>query len=96
MTSFLQNMVSQASLDSDSDQDFDDLGGSEPWEDQEVEISPEDEAALAAFMNPTAGVFKQRTLADIILDKIKEKQEAQAGIGEDRWVPRSRSLQPSA
>jgi hypothetical protein len=49
------------------------------WEEEEYEISPEDEAALAAFMAPNAANYKQRTLADLIMDKIKEK-EAQGGF----------------
>jgi len=44
------------------------------WGEEEVDISPEDEAAMAAFLNPMA---KQRTLADIILEKIQEKQQRQ-------------------
>ena len=43
-----------------------------------MEISPEDEAAMAAFLRPQA---RQRTLADIILEKIQEKQQRQA-LGE--------------
>ena len=50
-------------------------GQSETWEEEEAEISTEDEAAMAAFLNPLA---KQRTLADIILEKIQEKQQRQA------------------
>ncbi len=45
------------------------------WDEEEIEVSPEDEAAMAAFMNP---LTKQRTLADIILEKIEEKQQRQA------------------
>ncbi len=47
------------------------------WEEEEVEISPEDEAAMAAFLNPMA---RQRTLADIILEKIQEKQRRQSAL----------------
>ena len=43
--------------------------------DEEVDISPDEEAAMAAFLNPLA---KQRTLADIILEKIEEKQQRQS------------------
>ena len=42
-----------------------------------MEISPEDEAAMAAFLNPMA---RQRTLADIILEKIQEKQRRQSAL----------------
>ena len=51
------------------------------WNEEEVEISAEDEEAMAAFMQPGFGESKQRTLADIILDKIKEKQERQMQQG---------------
>ncbi|KDD73843.1 hypothetical protein H632_c1791p0, partial [Helicosporidium sp. ATCC 50920] len=46
------------------------------WEEEE-EISPEDEAALAAFMNP-AGAQPQRTLADIINEKLRDMEEQRA------------------
>lgn len=42
-------------------------------------MSPEDEAAMAAFLNP---LQKQRTLADIILEKIEEKK--QPGVLQER------------
>lgn len=63
------------SSDSDSEAEMLEDGQSEMWEEEEVEVSPEDEAAMAAFMNSMA---KQRTLADIILEKIQEKQQRQA------------------
>ena len=47
---------------------------------EDIDISPEDEAALSAFMQPKAG--KERTLADIILEKIKEKERGGGG-GDD-------------
>ena len=37
-------------------------------------MSAEDEAALAAFLNPGAAGQQQRTLSDIILTKIRERQ----------------------
>jgi len=52
----------------------DDAGG-EYYED--VELSPEDEKALAAFAAPKAG--KERTLADIILEKIQAKEAGGGG-----------------
>ena len=55
---------------------------SDAWEEEEVEVSPEDEAAMAAFLNPMA---KQRTLADIILEKIEEKKQRQA-LQIQEWV----------
>jgi len=58
----------------------DDEGWSEPEsdfdpEDWEAEIDAEDEAVLSAFMTNHAGDQKQKTLADIIMEKIKEKEE---------------------
>ena len=53
-------------------------GNDDDYED--IEISPEDERALAAFMNPV-GNTQQRTLADIILEKIKEKERGGGGGG---------------
>ena len=55
-------------------------GGGDPWSDGEVEVSPEDEAAIAAFLAPGAADHRQRTLADVILDKLKE-QEGAGGEG---------------
>ena len=52
----------------------DDAGGAY-YED--VELSPEDEKALAAFAAPKAG--KERTLADIILEKIQAKEAGGGG-----------------
>ena len=47
-------------------------------------MSPEDEAALAAFLAPGADSYHQRTLADMVLDKIREKQ-GELGVAE---IPR--------
>jgi hypothetical protein len=48
-------------------------------------VSPEDEAALAAFLAPGADSYHQRTLADMVLDKIREKQ-GELGVAEiPRW-----------
>ena len=44
---------------------------------EDIEISPEDERAMAAFMAPKDD--KERTLADIILEKIKAKEAAAGG-----------------
>lgn len=38
-------------------------------------MSPEDEAALQAFMAPDAETFKQQSLGDLILAKLREKQQ---------------------
>ena len=60
--------------DDDATADDDRAGPKGAQEDyyEDIEISPEDEKALAAFMAPKAS--KERTLADIILEKIKEKE----------------------
>ena len=66
-----------AEPDSDSDSD----GGAgfysegdEAW--VEEHASAEDEAALAAFLNPGMAGAPQRTLSDIIMLKIQERQAA--------------------
>ena len=65
----------------DGDDDDDDARGDDAAAyEGDVEVSPEDEAALAAFMAPKSG--KERTLADIILDKIKEKERGGGGGGD--------------
>lgn len=58
-----------------------DAGWEEEWEE---EMNGQDEAALAAFMAPGARDARQKTLSDVILEKIREKQAA-AGLSE---VPR--------
>ena len=75
----LQAKDRMAASDSESEGDMLGDGQSEMWEEEEIEVSPEDEAAMAAFLNPMA---KQRTLADIILEKIEEKQQRQALVAE--------------
>jgi essential nuclear protein 1 len=61
----------------DAEEDFEDAAA-RPTDDangeyyEDVELSPEDEKALAAFAAPRAG--KERTLADIILEKIHLKE----------------------
>lgn len=57
---------------SDPGSDFDE----EEWADQ---ITAAEEAALAAFMAPKSKDHKQKTLADVIMDKIREKQ-GEAGM----------------
>jgi essential nuclear protein 1 len=63
--------------DSDSDES-DDAGGFSDGEERwiEEEIGVEDEAALARFMAPEAASHQQRTLSDIIMERIREKEEA--------------------
>ena len=67
--------------DDDATGDDDRAGPKGAQEDyyEDIEISPEDEKALSAFMAPKAS--KERTLADIILEKIKEKERADRGEG---------------
>lgn len=70
--------------DSDSEDEFSDGGyaSDDAYEyDEEIEVSPEDEAALAAFMAPGADSYHQKTLADMVLEKIRERQAA-AGVSE--------------
>lgn len=70
-------LSSAAELGPERDSDSDDDGaGFSPgpgsvWDEEEYEISPEDEAALAAFMRPGA---KQRTLADVVAEKLAQAQ----------------------
>ena len=72
----------------DAEEDFEDAAA-RPADDangeyyEDVELSPEDEKALAAFAAPRAG--KERTLADIILEKIhaKESGGGDGGGGSD-------------
>jgi hypothetical protein len=42
---------------------------------------------MAAFLAPDAAGFKQKSLADIIMAKIREKQEAQGLAAVPRWAP---------
>lgn len=63
-------------------------GGGDWNEEVEEEITAEDEQALRAFMVPGADNFRQRTLADIILERLEQQQVegrdnngAQAGPG---------------
>jgi essential nuclear protein 1 len=46
-------------------------------EQEDEEVSPEDEAALAAFMAPGAASYTQQSLADVVLSKLREKQKEQ-------------------
>ena len=68
--------------DDNDDDDGAGEGGGRGEEDEyyeDIEISAEDERALAAFMQPKS--TKERTLADIILEKIKEKEAGRGGGG---------------
>mmetsp|Transcript_1829 Transcript_1829/g.4688 ORF Transcript_1829/g.4688 Transcript_1829/m.4688 type:complete len:537 (+) Transcript_1829:51-1661(+) len=50
------------------------LGGEDGEDDEGDDLSPEEEAALAAFMAPGAENHKQASLGDIIFEKLREKQ----------------------
>ena len=72
----------------DSDEDLPSPGPGSVWdEDEDIEyehLSPEDEAALAAFMRPSGDAPKARTLGDIIAEKLaQQRQERRAG-GDER------------
>lgn len=77
-----------SSDDEDEDEFGDDGGGAssdgdqQPWNDGVVEVSPEDEAALAAFAADPDGKRGTRSLADVILEKVRavaaEDEEAEA------------------
>ena len=49
---------------------------------------------MAAFLAPDAGDFKQKSLADIIMAKIREKQEAQGLAAVPRWAVAPSVLAP--
>ena len=85
----VQGLESEDELgDGWSDGDVDDRLEAE-WE---QEVDAEDEAVLAAFMNKAEGK-QTRTLADIIMEKIREK-EAGGGQGAVRYDGRGHPLAP--
>ncbi|GIM15803.1 hypothetical protein Vretimale_18517 [Volvox reticuliferus] len=68
--------------DDDSDDDSDGKGAAfindeEQYEEDEVEIDPEDQRALEAFFAPGADSYRQTSLADLILSKLRERQVEQ-------------------
>ncbi|KAG2432729.1 hypothetical protein HYH02_012863 [Chlamydomonas schloesseri] len=79
--------------DSDDDEDSEGGGGLEgDYElEEEVEVDADDERALAAFMAPeaAAGGYRQTSLADLIMARLRERQAEQGlaalpeGGGED-------------
>ena len=83
-TSSAQNRVKQTKLsdrrvkddsDDESDNDYqsgDDMTGASDQYYEDIKITEEDERALHLFMNKD--VLKRKTLADIIAEKIKEKE----------------------
>ena len=68
--------------DDDDDDEITEADG----EYEDVEISPEEAAALEAFMEPKSG--KERTLADMIMEKIQEQEQGggRAERGDDGEV----------
>jgi essential nuclear protein 1 len=84
----MQGLAGAAS-DSDDEYQGDDFSdpGSAGWEEEyEAEVNGQDEAALEAFMNPTAKGQKQKTLTDVIMEKIREKQAAAGLSAVPRYV----------
>jgi len=83
-----RGIVSAAKKTTDSDEDTDDDDGysdtASQWDAEEIEVTAEDEAALEKFMRPNAE--STRTLADVIMQKIREKQEA-AGVDTGPAIP---------
>ena len=69
--------------DSDSEEEEDDLDGlSDGGFDlagglEEEEVSPEDEAVLAAFLAPGAADYRQKTLSELVMERIRERQGEQ-------------------
>jgi essential nuclear protein 1 len=66
----------------DSSDDESDNGEMEDYDEEEteeIEICAEDEAAFDAFMNGGGG---NRTLADVIMEKLREKEEADAAMAD--------------
>lgn len=62
---------------SDSEDDLDDVNQDDldgDWEADLADVSPEDEAALAAFATPLDVQMPTQTLADIMLAKIRQRQ----------------------
>lgn len=64
--------------DDDEDGEFDEDDGGADMD--EIELSAEDQASLEMFM-PKSNTVKSKSLADIILDKIREKEEQAASGG---------------
>lgn len=71
----LRNLKGHVSASDDEDEHWSEPESDFNPEDWEAEIDAEDEAVLSAFMTNRDGNQKQKTLADIIMEKIKEKEE---------------------
>ncbi|XP_026791367.3 bystin isoform X1 [Pangasianodon hypophthalmus] len=65
-------LAGPSSKDAESDEEWPELGAEEVEGGTEVEVDAEDEKAIQMFMNKNPPV--RRTLADIIMEKITEKQ----------------------
>jgi essential nuclear protein 1 len=52
------------------------------------ELSPEDEKALAAFMAPDADAYRQTSLGDLVLAKLREEQKDRGLDVLPEWVQR--------
>ncbi|XP_027011839.2 bystin [Tachysurus fulvidraco] len=65
-------VLGPSTKDAESDEEWPDLGADQGESGTEVEVDLEDEKAIQMFMNKNPPV--RRTLADIILEKITEKQ----------------------
>lgn len=101
-----QRLTAPAPSDSDADDSDADAGwvsdgagsdGAPPWSGGEVAVSPDDEAALAAFARPE-GSIPARTLADVILDRIKQRQlqqQEQGGGGMEEGGGEGNNASPS-
>ncbi|KAK9811795.1 hypothetical protein WJX72_010259 [[Myrmecia] bisecta] len=93
----LAGSIQELDSDSDADEPQDYTDSDSLWDAGEEEVSLEDEKALAAFMAPNAENYQQRTLADIIMEKIKAKQEAgglDAGPERDGQAAVSEGMDP--
>ncbi|XP_053508552.1 bystin [Ictalurus furcatus] len=65
-------LLGPSSKDAESDEEWPELGAEQGEGGTDVDIDPEDEKAIQMFMNKNPPV--RRTLADIIMEKITEKQ----------------------
>ncbi|KAF4093478.1 hypothetical protein AMELA_G00002470 [Ameiurus melas] len=66
------SLLGPSSKDAESDEEWPELGAEQGEGGTDVDIDPEDEKAIQMFMNKNPPV--RRTLADIIMEKITEKQ----------------------
>ena len=81
----MQAEADAARSSSDSEDEANELPDS-VWEDIEEELTLDDANALEAFMAPDAANFRQRTLGDVIAEKLAEKQQLGAAGPAGRCV----------